>query len=219
MQGLWDTTIPGTVHVQLDIRQSGGTWSVRFFGRAGWETMADVRVDPAGATLSFRRPCAQFGEPDQTYSAKIVGGVMRGLFNGGYAWEGRLAAPSPPPPSPTPTPVQPTPTPTKIQAPNPPPVDSNANPGSAEQCEDSYAGAERQFPMFSGYTGSKAKLLADTKAAIEAYKATALGPCRGRVEACNAEVQISRLYGFIGDAASADAALKQARECSNAHEQ
>ncbi len=218
MLGLWDTTIPGSVHVQLEIRQSAGTWSVRFFGRAGWETMADVRVDPAGATLAFRRPCAQFGEPDQTYSAKIVGGVMHGLFNGGYAWEGHLAAPSPStPPTATPTPTPPQPT--KTQAPSPPPVDSGANPGSVQECEDAYTRAERQFPRFTGYTGSKEKLSADTKAAIEAYKATALGPCRGRVEACNAEVQIFRLYAFIGDAASADAALKQAHECSNAQKQ
>jgi tetratricopeptide (TPR) repeat protein len=126
------------------------------------------------------------------------------------------AKPVAPPPTPTatPTPLQPTPTPTKTQAPNPPPLDSNANPGSAQQCEDSYTHAERQFLI---YVGSKEAT--DAKAAIEAYKATALGPCRGRVDACNAEAQISRLYGYIGDGASADAALKQAHECSNAHKQ
>jgi len=119
---------------------------------------------------------------------------------------------------PTPTapraPLQPTPAPTKTPATNPPPPDSNANPGSAQQCEDSYTHAERQFLI---YVGSKEAT--DAKAAIEAYKATALGPCRGRVDACNAEAQISRLFGYIGDSASAAVALKQAHECSNAHEQ
>ena len=108
IEGLWDTTIVGSVHVQLDIRRNGGAWSVRFFGRDGWETMADVRIDPASATLTFRRPQAQFGEPDQIYSAKIADGVMRGQFNGGYGWEGRLVAGSASTPTPASSPATPT---------------------------------------------------------------------------------------------------------------
>jgi tetratricopeptide (TPR) repeat protein len=81
IEGLWDTTIPGTVHVQLEFKPSGSGWTGRFFGRKGWETMADLKFDTATGELSFRRPLKDFGEPDQFYSAKVTGDSMVGKWN------------------------------------------------------------------------------------------------------------------------------------------
>ena len=205
--GTFSAAITGTV-------DSGGGLKANYSGVFNWrqdDGAAKQRAlsgDLAGQVGSGEgRGTFNLAEYNETY--KEWG------FRSSGSWSATSTAkPVVPQPTPTaiPTPLQPTPT--KTLAPNPPPVDSNANLSSVQQCEDSYTHAERQFLI---YVGSKEAT--DAKAAIEAYKATALGPCRGQIDACNAEAQISRLYGYIGDTASADAALKQAHECSNAHKQ
>lgn len=88
--GLWDTTIPGSVHVQLRFTGSGSSWSGQFFGRKGWENMADLKVDLSTGKISWRRPLAWSNESDQFYSATVTGSTMSGRFDGS-SWSGKRA--------------------------------------------------------------------------------------------------------------------------------
>ena len=192
--GTFSATITGTV-------DSGGGLKANYSGVFNWrqdDGAAKQRAlsgDLAGQVGS--------GEGNGTFNLAEYNETYKEWgFRSSGSWSATSTAkPVVSQPTPTATLTSLLPTPTKTQAPNPPPIDSSANPGPVKQCEDSYTHAERQFLI---YVGSKEA--ADAKAAIEAYKATALGPCRGQIDACNAEAQISRLYGYIGDSASADAA-------------
>jgi hypothetical protein len=86
--GIWDTDIPGTVKVMLDFQRAGSGWSVRFWGRNGWEIMADLRFNPATGEITFRRPLRSLGEPDQIYVARVKGNAMSGTLDGRGAWTG-----------------------------------------------------------------------------------------------------------------------------------
>lgn len=89
IEGLWDTTIPGTVRVQLELRRTASGWAGRFWGRNGWENMADLTVNPQLGTIAWRRPLAWAGEGDQRYSAKVTGTTMSGVFLPSTAWSGK----------------------------------------------------------------------------------------------------------------------------------
>jgi hypothetical protein len=89
IEGLWDTTIPGTVRVQLEFRNTAKGWSGRFLGRNGWEAMADLTVDSANRTISWRRPLGWAGEPDQRYSATVAGTSMTGVLQPSTNWVGK----------------------------------------------------------------------------------------------------------------------------------
>lgn len=89
IEGLWDTTIPGSVHVQLEFSRTGTGLSGRFFGRNGWETMADLVVDSTRGTISWRRPLAWAGEGDQRYTARVTGSSMTGVFLPSTSWTGK----------------------------------------------------------------------------------------------------------------------------------
>jgi hypothetical protein len=89
IEGLWDTTIPGTVRVQLELRRTANGWVGRFWGRKGWEDMADLTVDPAAGTIAWRRPLAWAGERDQRYTAKVTGATMSGVFLPSTNWIGK----------------------------------------------------------------------------------------------------------------------------------
>ena len=65
IEGLWETTIPGTVRVQLELRRTSNGWAGHFWGRRGWEDMADLTVDAAMGTIAWRRPLAWAGESDR----------------------------------------------------------------------------------------------------------------------------------------------------------
>ena len=204
MQGLWDTTIVGSVHVQLDIRQDAGAWTVRFFGRDGWEIMADVRVDPAKATLSFRRPLAKFGEPDQTYAANVVDGVMHGTFNGGNAWEGHLTNAAPPPPKPPVVSPSPVVTPPKPPVVIPSPVvtpPTNPPPRTdAKSCDDAYRLA-RQIWM-----------KADDRRVATGFYRKAIAICPSR---CDIIGELSGLYHDLDDGAASKFWWDAAEACGN----
>jgi hypothetical protein len=91
VEGLWDTTIPGSVHVQVEFRRAGAGWTGRFLGFKGWETMADLVVDVNRGTISWRRPLAWAGESDQRYTAKVTGNSMTGVFLPSTNWTGTRA--------------------------------------------------------------------------------------------------------------------------------